>query len=135
MRIYLLETILEEYNSIKYAIPVIVHKRKILLGLSTANDWRNDKWCFVGGHIKGHENPYQAAIREAKEETNLDIINDNKAVIKEKAIYILSRLKGGNTKIKHNGEFSAMGFFDRKELKSLKLAKNTQEILKALDIY
>ena|SRR5581483_3111871 len=32
-----------------------------------------DKWLAVGGHIELHEEPTQAAVREAKEETGLDI--------------------------------------------------------------
>ena len=32
-----------------------------------------NKWLFVGGHIEPNEDPESAVIREAKEETNLDI--------------------------------------------------------------
>lgn len=32
-----------------------------------------NKWLFVGGHIEENENPEEAALREVKEETNLDV--------------------------------------------------------------
>lgn len=34
---------------------------------------KNNKWLPPGGHIEWNENPIQAAIREVKEETGLDI--------------------------------------------------------------
>jgi 8-oxo-dGTP pyrophosphatase MutT (NUDIX family) len=34
-----------------------------------------DKWMPPGGHIEAGENPYQAVIREALEETGIDITN------------------------------------------------------------
>lgn len=52
----------------------IVYKNKVLLR-------KHDKykiWLSVGGHIELNEDPNQAAIREVKEETGLDIeLDDN----------------------------------------------------------
>jgi len=48
----------------------IVHKNKVLLR-------KHDKygiWLGVGGHIELHEDPNEAAVREAKEEVGLDIV-------------------------------------------------------------
>lgn len=35
-----------------------------------------NKWLPPGGHQERHENPYEAAIREVKEETGIDISNN-----------------------------------------------------------
>ena len=37
------------------------------------NDYNHDKWIGVGGHLEKDETPDQAAIREVKEETGLDV--------------------------------------------------------------
>lgn len=36
-----------------------------------------NKWCIPGGHIENGEEPIDAAIRELKEETNLDLNKNN----------------------------------------------------------
>jgi 8-oxo-dGTP diphosphatase len=35
------------------------------------------KWCIPGGHLEAHESPEQAAIRELKEECNIDLSDCN----------------------------------------------------------
>lgn len=37
------------------------------------NDYNKNKWIGVGGHLEKDETPDQAAIREIKEETGLDV--------------------------------------------------------------
>ena len=58
------------HKRIDFAVDVlIVHKNKVLLR-------KHDKykiWLAVGGHIELDEDPNQAAIREVKEEVNLEI--------------------------------------------------------------
>src|SRR5688572_8875971 len=58
------------HEKIDFAADVlIVYQNKVLLR-------KHDKhkiWLCVGGHIELHEDPNQAAIREAKEEVGLDI--------------------------------------------------------------
>lgn len=41
---------------------VLLHKHKKL-----------NIWIAIGGHLEKEENPYQAVLREVKEETNLDV--------------------------------------------------------------
>lgn len=58
----------------------IVYKNKVLLR-------KHDKykiWLSIGGHIELNEDPNQAAIRETREETGLDI----KLVAKDKDIFV-----------------------------------------------
>jgi 8-oxo-dGTP pyrophosphatase MutT (NUDIX family) len=45
----------------------IVYKNKVLLRLHDKYKF----WASVGGHIELHEDPNEAAVREAKEEVGL----------------------------------------------------------------
>jgi len=59
---------------IHYAIDLtvaifIVHERKVLL----IHHRKLDKWLPLGGHIELDEDPEIAALREAKEESGLDV--------------------------------------------------------------
>lgn len=51
------------------ATTIIVHKGKVLLHLHK----KLGIWLPVGGHIERDELPHEAAIREVKEETGLDV--------------------------------------------------------------
>jgi 8-oxo-dGTP pyrophosphatase MutT (NUDIX family) len=53
------------------AVALVIKDERILLGLSTSKDERYGKWCFVGGMIDPGESPIEAAIREAREESNV----------------------------------------------------------------
>ena len=37
------------------------------------NDENHDKWIGIGGHFEDYESPYDCVLREAKEETGLDL--------------------------------------------------------------
>ena len=59
----------------------IVYRNKVLL---RKHD-KYKKWLSVGGHIELNEDPNEAAIREVKEETGLDIVlDDNLQEFREK---------------------------------------------------
>lgn len=55
----------------------------------------NGNWGFPKGHIEEGENSYQAAIREVKEETNLDIEIIDKDKFKKEISYVVGK---GNLK-------------------------------------
>jgi ADP-ribose pyrophosphatase YjhB (NUDIX family) len=55
---------------------------RVLLVHQTYNDL---KWAFPGGHVEPGEAPWRAAVREAKEETGLDV-----EVIRLVSIYFFS---------------------------------------------
>lgn len=62
-------------NIIKVGIGVYIFndKRQVLLGLRKSPHGQGT-WCPPGGHLEFGETFEQGAIREAKEETNLDIM-------------------------------------------------------------
>ncbi|MFZ5391402.1 MAG: NUDIX hydrolase [Patescibacteria group bacterium] len=57
-------------NGIDFTVVVfIVYKDKVLL----IHHLKENKWLAPGGHIETNETPDEAALREIKEETGLDI--------------------------------------------------------------
>ena len=65
---------------------VIVYLKKngsylLLFRNKKENDYNEGKWIGVGGHIEKGESKDEAAIRETKEETGLDLVRR----IKERA--------------------------------------------------
>lgn len=131
---YRLTPILESLDRITNVVVLIVYRRSVLLGLSKHSDFRKDKWTFIGGGIKTGENPYQAAAREAKEESGIEISFGDKSKIIGRTMYILARPRYSVNKLRHNDEFKAIGFFDKKGLKSLKLADKTLEIINDFNV-
>jgi 8-oxo-dGTP pyrophosphatase MutT (NUDIX family) len=58
------------HEKIDFTVAIfLVHRRKILL----IHHRRLDKWLPLGGHIELDEDPEQAAHREAREESGLDV--------------------------------------------------------------
>lgn len=81
-------------------------------------------WGFPKGHMEANETEMQTAIREVKEETNLDveiisdkkyvehyIINGNKP---KEVVYFIARKVGGSIKPQEE-EVSGIGWFNFKE--------------------
>jgi 8-oxo-dGTP pyrophosphatase MutT (NUDIX family) len=58
------------HEKIDFTVAIfVVHDGKVLL----IHDRTLDKWLPLGGHIELDEDPEQAALREAKEESGLDV--------------------------------------------------------------
>ena len=127
-----LRIISEEKQDYKSAVAIVKYRDTWLLGLSSANDDRNDKWCFPGGRIKSGESPSKAAERECFEEMGIRC----KAVgepfsfgSKEHVAYVPCRITNKKDRYKLNSEFTAVGLFSRTELRTLKLHKNVLQLL------
>ena len=96
---------------------IIVKDSKVLVIHQT-----NDVWCFPKGHVENEETEVETAIREVKEETNLDVeidaskrysinyvVKDN--VFKE-AVYFLAKPIGNINIIKQTSEIDEAYFED-----------------------
>lgn len=118
----------------------VISKNKVLL----INHLKLKKWLPLGGHVELDEDPEEAAIREAKEESGLDIeivaekpeIEDdlNKMLYRPEyldihkvggnhrhvGIVYFARIKSGKVKLAE-AEHSDIGWFSLKDLESPKL--------------
>lgn len=112
------------------AVAVVGHGNKWLLGLSKSDDDRKDRWCFPGGGIKSGESPERAAVREAREETGVGCKAVGKAVsADDRPGVAFVRCEAHSLKMKPNHEFAALGWFTRREMKSLRLYRNVYKLI------
>jgi 8-oxo-dGTP pyrophosphatase MutT (NUDIX family) len=86
-------------------------------------------WCFFGGVIKDGEEPIDAAKREVKEETNLDIkdielisVNDYLFNNKPSKKYVYKAKFFGNISDIRVSEGAGFSFFNEKELSKYPIA-------------
>ncbi len=64
-------------KNIRRAVAMILQRtdgRVLLIKRSKNRKYDAGKWCVPSGHIEPGETPKQAAIRELKEELNIDLI-------------------------------------------------------------
>lgn len=115
----------------KAAVGVVQYKNKFLLGLSTANDDRHNKWCFPGGHVKSGEMSCCAVEREVREETGVKCKHNGEGIVlKNKPSVVFYHCKASSSKpLKPNSEFTALGWFTKAQLKGLKLYPNVKQLL------
>lgn len=117
----------------KAAVGIVRDKDKWLLGLAkNTHDDRSGKWVMVGGHIRNNESPERAAVRETKEESGIkcraigEPFRDTK--YKGVAFVPCKVTKSGQTP-DPNHEFAAMGWFTKREMRSLKLYENVKRLI------
>lgn len=129
----------------------VVQNNKVLLNFNN----KCKIWVPVGGHIEKNEKPCDSAIREAKEESGLDIelaspFNNfkNNNMIQPVAlkmdhitdthnhmnlIYFGKVIGGSFTKISDDGAISK--WFSKKEIENTEMPENIKEMaLKALEV-
>ena len=116
---------------------LVVHEGKYLLGQRNKENY-NNYWVIPGGGVNFGETLQDAAIREIKEETNLDVEIIRQICYKEIinvpgnyhsiVFYYLARPK--HTDIKAKDDVSMVKFFDIEEIKKLKIAESVEMVLK-----
>ena len=74
-------------------------RKVLLLKRSQDSNWMPEKWALPGGHIEKGESSRDAAIREAKEETNLDVDNVYELKELEQVIIYYSDSQSGTVKL------------------------------------
>ena len=95
---------------------------------------------FPKGHVEGNETEVETAIRETKEETNLDvvvdeskrfeisyIVNDN---IDKKVVYFLAKLVGENNIIAQEEEINEVIWVDIDKVEDILTFDNLKELWK-----
>lgn len=116
---------------------IILEDNKIIL-IKRLNNPYKDHWAIPGGFVEYGEKVEDAAVREAKEETGLDIeLTQLVGVYSDPnrdprghtvTIAFLSKIIGGT--LKSNSDAKDAKFVDISELKNMKLAFDHNEILK-----
>ncbi len=129
------------YNKIVASIPIagvlgiVLKDGKILLGRRNVKPEIN-KWTLPGGRIEKGELLEDAVLREIKEETGfdveiikfLDICQDIKNNLHAINIVYLCKLKNNEQTI-IDGEFSELIFFNRKDILSLNIGFNQEQMI------
>lgn len=106
----------------------------------------SEEYGFPKGHVEGNETERETAIRELKEETNLDVqIIDgfrrqieyefpNKANIMKQSVYFLGKCTKTNIVCQENEILNAI-FVPLEQALTLLSFEDTKEILKEADTY
>lgn len=114
---------------------IIIENEKILLVKQTSGNWG-----FPKGHLEKGESETEAAIRETKEETNLDVTildenkrysieyDTNKGAHKE-AVYFLAK-KNSNNITRQESEITEIRWFNFKEAIETISFENAKELLR-----
>lgn len=108
---------------------VVRHSGKYLLG--NCNGGRRDGyWCFPGGHIEDGETPGQAARREVKEETGLNVVVDPRPAgrIHYRCVVFIADSKAEGP-LTPNEEFSDLRWFGYGEFDKIKMLDSNKQFL------
>ena len=113
---------------------IIFDNNKILLIKDTKGNWG-----FPKGHVEENETEEQTAIRETKEETNLDVeIDVNKRYVNhyitdkgiDKTVILFKAKKVGGNEMPQEGEVSKITWIKVKDAIDILTFDNTKELLK-----
>lgn len=124
----------DDDKCIKYksAVAIVQYHDRWLLGLSSAHDDRNHKWCFPGGHIEKNETPKQAAVRETREETGIRcraVDEPFNTARKKDVAFVHCKTDSIRQKLIKNNEFIAIGWFKISDMRGLKLHDNVKYLI------
>jgi len=109
-------------------------RKVLLLKRSSTDTWMPDRWGLPGGVIEKGETPREAAIRETKEETNLDIKNISFHIVQEGNRFLfIAREFCGDIKLDHESQnYAWVNFTDISERKKYDLIPRLRTQLKKL---
>ncbi len=102
------------------------------------NKWNQDSWSEFGGQIEEGETPEQAVKRELKEELEIELVDlkffkkydfQREKGIYEQFIFTASLNHSLENLKKQQREGKDLALFGREEIKNLKMADYTKEIL------
>ena len=119
----------------------VIHRGNAVLLVKRANPPNEGKWALPGGLVELGETTTDAAVREALEETGLDIEIeglldvqtdlhlDSASRLEYHYVLVdyLARPKRGEVKI--NSESSASGWFSARQAKGLGMSEGTRQVL------
>jgi len=116
---------------------VIIHDGKYLLAKRNKENY-NGYWIFPGGGVDFGETLHDAAVREAKEETNLDVEILKQIGFKEiinvpgnyHSIVFFYLAKPKHLNVKAKDDVSLAEFFTIEQIKELKIAESVEWALK-----
>jgi 8-oxo-dGTP pyrophosphatase MutT (NUDIX family) len=131
LEIALNEAVASDYAS---AVGIVTCGDKYLLGLArNTGDDRSGKWVFPGGHVKRGEKPSKAAEREVWEEAGIRCKATGEPISygRKNVAFFKCTARSGQ-RFKHNHEFSAMGWFTKREMRALKLYDNVLKLIEKL---
>ena len=119
---------------------LITNDKKVLLQYRDKNTrWNRDSWSEFGGQIERGETPEKAIRRELKEELGIELTNlkffkkyklQRKKGIYEQFVFTASFNYSLESLKKRQKEGKDLALFTHEELKNLKMADYTREILK-----
>lgn len=122
--------------------PIIITSDKKLILVKRAFDPYKDDWAFPGGIVEYGETVESAAIREAKEETGLDVrierllgvYSDPKRDPRGHFVSVCFLCEPVGGTLKTSEETKEVKAFTKEELLSLKLAFDHKKILDAQNL-
>lgn len=109
----------EKFVRVGIGVMIFNDKNQVLLGKRLAK-LAKDTWCFPGGHLEFNETFKECAIRETKEECNLDVIPEKIISITNDIAYdkhyitigMLAKLTSGKPKVNEPDKCERWEWFD-----------------------
>jgi 8-oxo-dGTP diphosphatase len=121
------------------AAVLVMHEGKFLLAERNKENY-NGYWIIPGGGVEFGEKIEDAALREIKQETNLDVDIVKQICYKEIinvpgnyhsiVFYFLAKPKNPDMDVKADDDVSKANFFSIDEIKKMKIAESVELVLK-----
>tara|TARA_B100000287_G_scaffold413409_1_gene444882 strand:+ start:506 stop:916 length:411 start_codon:yes stop_codon:yes gene_type:complete len=105
-------------------------ERALILKRSNEVDYAPERWSIPGGHIQEDETYEEGAIRETKEETQLEVSNVEHIKTIDRLHFYVAHGYSGDLKI--NFEHTDAAWVTYEELDKYDIVKETKDILLSL---